>query len=112
MRGVLPVLIVILGLSAREYVDRHVPGGLAYADAAAIVALFQESADLGFERAFRNHSDRHRSQSVRHRRSRRYHHLDNHRDGQTIRTRIRLGDERVTIYRRQKATFRRDGTTE
>lgn len=108
MRGVLPVLIVFLGLSAREYVDRNVPGGLAHADAAAVVALFQESADVGLERAFRSHSERHRSRSVRHRRSRRIRHVDQHRQRETIRTRIRVGDERVTIYRRQKAAQRRE----
>lgn len=64
MRVVFPVFLVVLGLSAREYVDLNVPGGLAYADRTAIVSLAQESAIAGLDWAFPSWRSNHSSRSV------------------------------------------------
>ena len=64
MRAVLPVFLVVLGLSAREYIDLNVPGGLAYADQTAIVSLARETAIAGIEWANPNWRNHRHSRSV------------------------------------------------
>ena len=71
MRAVFPVFLVVLGLSAREYVDLNVRGGLAYADRTAIVSLAQETAIAGLDWAFPSWRSHHSSRSMhRHERQR------------------------------------------
>lgn len=47
MKAVFPIIIVILGLSARDYADARLPGGLEHADGSAIVRLAIDDAMAG-----------------------------------------------------------------
>jgi hypothetical protein len=102
MRAVLPVFLVVLGLSAREYIDLNVPGGLAYADQTAIVSLARETASAGIEWAnpsWRNH--RH-SRSVRQRKRQHARQTEHAQLGPIYRIEMR-----GTTYRREQSARRR-----
>lgn len=91
MRGLIPVLILTLGLSAREYADRHIPGGLANVDLRAIVQLVQETAETGVEAVLPNGAEHERRTVYRvQRRHRR--HVDRARLREAVRTRVRIRD--------------------
>ena len=106
MRAVLPVFLVVLGLSAREYIDLNVPGGLAYADQTAIVSLARETAIAGIEWAnpsWRNH--RH-STSVHQRRRQHARQTEHAQLGPIYPIKIR-----GTMHRREQPVRRRLGAT-
>jgi hypothetical protein len=100
MRGVFPIVIVVLGLCARQYVDRHLPGGLAEAELPAVVQLARETAVSYLERSPRGRQifretlpNRHNSRSLHLRR--RSQHQRNSPSNHMVRTRIRLGGEQI-----------------
>ncbi len=106
MRAVFPVFLVVLGLSAREYIDLNVPGGLAYADQTAIVSLARETAIAGIEWAnpsWRNH--RH-SRSVHQRKRQHARQTEHAQLGQIYRI-----ETRGTKHRREQPVRRRLGDT-
>ena len=117
MLKIFPVFIVVLALGAREYVDLRVPGGLAYADRAAVVDLARETAIAWYEgapprvqrvlrRMFSNMDARDGRRSARrHRHSER---LVPSSHSATIHTRIRIGEEQVSIFRREQPARRRE----
>ena len=116
MLKIFPVFIVMLALGAREYVDLNVPGGLAYADRAAVENLAQETVITWYEGAppevqrilqktFSNGNSRHRRRSAHvHRHSQQ---LDRSSRTATIRTRIRIGEEQVSNLQRELQARRR-----
>ena len=105
MRGVFPVFIVILALSTREYVDRNVPGGLAYADREAVVDLAQETAIVVLEWANPNWRGHRNSWSEhRHQHSQQQNHVEH---GEIFQTKLQIGEEQVSFYRVEQPYRRR-----
>ncbi len=120
MRAVFPVFLVIIGLGVSEFAESRLPSGLANADRHDLVYLARAGVITAFDHAppqmqrflqgvFSNGRVQRDSRSVhgrRHRHSQRRVHSSH---GETIRTRLRLGDERVSFYRREQPVGRRDG---
>jgi hypothetical protein len=99
MRGLIPVLILILGLSAREYADRHIPGGLEHADLHAIVQLVQETAETGVETVLPSRAAQHERRTVYRVQRRHRRHVNRARSRETVRTRVRIRDGKASYQR-------------
>ncbi len=99
MRGLIPVLILVLGLSAREYADRHMPGGLAHADLNAVVQLVQQTAKAGVEKVLPSRAEQRERRTVY--RVQRHHrrHVDRTRLREAVRTRVRIRDGKTSFQR-------------
>lgn len=106
MRAVFPVFLVVLGLSAREFVDLNVPGGLAYADRTAVVSLARETAIAGIEWANPSWQNHRHARSV-HQRKRQHARQTEHAQLGPI-YRIEM---RGTVRRREQPVRRRLGDT-
>lgn len=108
MRAVVPIVLVFAGLAATNFAHSRLPGGLANASPAEIAFLAREGVVAGLDHAFpewRTSSDSrviHR-QRQRHRRRHRQVHRHQYREQSTqtriIRNGIRIGSERVSVYR-------------
>jgi hypothetical protein len=113
MRAIVPALMVILGLGAREYVNHHVPGGLARADRAAILLLVQQRLSDCVEEAssqicrslqemLRNGNMQHHRRSVR----RHDHHDSDNLHGLSYRIEFRVNPavvgRQLTFYGRER----------
>jgi hypothetical protein len=121
MRAVVPIVLVIAGLVTSDFAYSRLPGGLANASPGEIAFLAQEGAVAGLDHAFpewRNSSESrviHRQRQRNRRRHRQVHrHQYKEQSTQTriIRNGIRVGSERVSIYRGERPKRLRIGEEE
>ena len=64
MRGLIPIFILILGLTAREYADRHIPCGLEHADLDDLIRLVQATASTGVEKVLQHAESQRETRTV------------------------------------------------
>ncbi len=119
MRAAFPVFLMIIGIGASNFAFRRLPGGLANADRYDIVYLAQSAAISCYDHApsqvqhflqnvFSNSGAGREMRSMHRRRHRHFQRYVHSSHGETIQTRIRIGDEQVSVYHRERPARRRD----